>query len=164
MDIWFTPWRYKYVTSGESKEECFICAIKNEKPSPANLIVAKKRFHLVVLNKYPYTTAHLLIAPSTHVATPLESERKILEDEWWIVIRSVEVVKKLYNPWGFNIGMNLSRVAGAGLPQHYHFHVVPRWQGDHNFMSVIGGVRMIPEELEVTWNKLRREFVELGFE
>lgn len=159
MATLFTPWRNRYVTRGRSgDEDCFFCTAAEARDDPERLVVHWTAHHLVMLNRHPYTSGHLMVAPLSHMASPRNSDQAARADLWPTVLRCQEALEDLYDPDGFNLGMNLGRAAGAGVPGHYHFHVVCRWQADTNFMGVVAGVRMVPEELHDSWTKLRRWF------
>ena len=160
-----------YVTSNESKPslpvrvldggdpDCFICQAAATEPEHdlERLIVGRTKLTITLLNKYPYNNGHLLITPRRHVSkldllTPEELVELTSEIAAW-----VKIVEEKMNPEGFNVGLNLGRVAGAGLPGHLHWHIVPRWNGDSNFMTTIGSTKAIPQALEAAWSLLRRE-------
>jgi ATP adenylyltransferase len=120
------------------------------------------KHHLVMLNLHPYSNGHLMVAPLAHVASPEESAAEAREEFWPLVLRSLRVLKQACSPHGFNLGMNLGTPAGAGVPGHYHFHLVPRWNGDTNFMTVLAEVRLVPEDLGQTRDRLRALFEREG--
>ncbi|MCP4661217.1 MAG: HIT domain-containing protein [bacterium] len=155
----FTPWRYAYIT-GEKKEtdDCFFCSAVRDSDNPERLVVHRTEHHLVVLNRHPYNNGHLMVAPLDHLAQPAEADEAARAEFWPLILEAQRVLGEAYAPHGFNMGMNLGRVAGAGVPGHFHFHLVPRWQGDSNFMAVVGDVRLVPEDLETTWIRLRQLF------
>lgn len=142
----------------EKTGPCIFCELPKQKKSPRNLILHKGKKAFVILNRYPYSNGHLMVVPKRH----LEGLEKLTPSEHAelgvLVTRSVAVLKKAFKPQGFNIGMNLGRVAGAGIEDHVHTHVVPRWIGDASFMPVIGNSRVIPEALKETYRKLARIF------
>lgn len=154
MDTLFTPWRFKYISSEKSSSECFLCAAAREPEGADRLVVALRPHHVVLLNRHPYTNGHLMIAPREHLASPDEESAEAGAELWPIVLESKRILERLYSPDGFNIGLNLGRAAGAGVPDHFHLHVVPRWGGDTNFMSVVGSVRLIPEDLQELRSRL----------
>jgi ATP adenylyltransferase len=161
VDTLFTPWRYAYIKQpAASGGECFFCAAARAPEDPGSLVVHRRRHHLVMLNLHPYTNGHVMIAPLAHLASPLASDAEGRAEFWPLVLRTQRVLEAAYQPDGFNLGMNLGRSAGAGVPGHYHFHVVPRWQGDTNFMSVVADVRLVPEDLASSRERLRRLFAE----
>lgn len=154
--LW-TPWRMSYIKSAERMSKCFLCEAPSKSDSEA-LIVHRSNRVFVILNAYPYNTGHVMVAPYRHVADleELDSEESLdlLEE----VKRSIKALKSEYSPQGFNMGINLGRVSGAGLESHVHVHIVPRWSGDTNFMPIVGGAKVLPEDLETTWSRLRRAF------
>jgi ATP adenylyltransferase len=162
VDTLFTPWRYAYIAQQPAPgEECFFCAAARAPEAPDSLVVHLGVHHLVMLNRHPYTNGHVMIAPLAHVASPRDGDAAAQAEFWPLVLATQRVLEQAYRPDGFNFGMNLGRMAGAGVPAHHHFHLVPRWQGDTNFMSVVGGVRLVPEELPACRDRLRRLFTRL---
>jgi len=156
LDILWAPWRMKYIEYAkiEQDSECFICKATNSNEDEKNLVVYKGESVIVLMNRYPYNTGHLLVAPTRHIP-----ELKALTDKELCILlktvkNSVEVIREALKPDGFNIGVNLGRVAGAGLESHVHIHVVPRWNGDTNFMPVIADAKVIPEALQDTYRRL----------
>ncbi len=145
MQTLFTPWRLAYVSVKQPSGDCFFCEAARHPADPERLVVHRGRHHLVMLNRHPYTNGHLMVAPLAHLASPLSCGPEQRAELWPLVLRCQEVLDAAYHPDGFNLGLNLGRAAGAGVPDHFHFHVVPRWRGDTNFMSVVGGVRVVPE-------------------
>jgi ATP adenylyltransferase len=160
--IW-APWRIDYIKS--SKEVgCFLCRYFGEARDEPNLVLARGPTCGVVINRYPYTGGHLMICPYRHVSTLAElTQAEMLETMKWVSL-SVEALKKHMKPEGFNIGINLGEAAGAGLKDHLHVHVVPRWVGDTNFSTVIGDLRVIPQALEALWAELRPSFAAMNME
>jgi len=163
MDHLFTPWRMPYVSRAgreAADDGCILCALRDQDPSndEASYVVFRGTHHYVVLNIYPYTSGHLMIVPNAHAARLADLPEECLEDLGRLAARAEAVLEEVYHPEGINLGMNLGRSAGAGLPDHLHLHVVPRWSGDTNFMTVTGGTRILPEELWETWRKLRGRF------
>ena len=154
-NLW-APWRMPYIKGLEKSEGCFLCHdLAHPEADDENLLLWRTEHCLVVLNRFPYNNGHLLIAPARHIAGLDEtSDAEMLE-----LIKLVREVQKALsltvNPHGFNVGLNLGRCAGAGLPGHMHIHVVPRWDGDTNFMTATAGTRVLPEPLGETWARLR---------
>lgn len=161
MEILFTPWRYSYIVrSGSQESGCFFCAAAREPDHPDSLVVHVARHHLVMLNLHPYSNGHLMIAPLAHLASPHESPPEANAEFWPLALKTQRVLARAYNPDGFNLGMNVGRSAGAGVPDHFHFHLVPRWAGDTNFMTVLAEVRIVPEDLRQSRERLRALFAE----
>ncbi len=155
MDVLFAPWRMKYIEYArlERPRGCFICeAARSEKPED-HLVVHKGEHVVVLMNTFPYNTGHLLIAPLRHVVDFAELEKDELLELMVAVRDSIEWLRRALSPDGFNIGVNLGKVAGAGEP-HIHIHVVPRWSGDTNFMPIIANTKVIPEALRDTYLKI----------
>ena len=148
--------RYIEYASIERPKGCFICeAVRTDKPDE-KLVLYKGKMTIVLMNLYPYNTGHLLIAPIRHVPSIENLSEKELLALFKAVKSSVESLRRALNPHGFNIGINLGRVAGAGLEEHVHVHIVPRWEGDTNFMPILANTKVIPEALKDTYLKLKR--------
>ena len=160
MGTLFTPWRYAYITQPPTAGQgCFFCQGASAPDDPERLVVHVARHHLVMLNRHPYTNGHLMVAPLAHVASPAACGAEARAEFWSTVLLAQRVLEMAYQPNGMNMGMNLGRSAGAGVPDHFHFHLVPRWHGDTNFMTAIGDLRLVPEDLGGTWERLRPLFV-----
>jgi len=144
-------------------EGCVFCAAAAAERNDfrSRLVLAKTDHCIVMLNRYPYNNAHLLILPKEHLGDPADCSDDALFALSRLVRDSVGILREVLTPDGFNVGLNLGDAAGAGIVDHFHFHIVPRWNGDTNFMPVLGDVRVIPEHLEATWNRLRPEFERL---
>lgn len=162
METLFTPWRYEYISGAKSSSECFLCAAGEHPEDDERLVVHAGEFHVVLLNRHPYTNGHLMVAPRQHLRSPAEESPAARAGFWQTVLAAQRALERAYSPDGFNVGMNVGRAAGAGVPDHFHLHVVPRWHGDTNFMSTVGGVRIVPEELGTVLDKLRPLFDEEG--
>jgi ATP adenylyltransferase len=158
MDRLWTPWRLAYVTeSSASAPECIFCAARNDPDREALVVhVAERAF--VILNKFPYNNGHLMIVPARHVSRLADLDRDELTDLMVLGQLAERVLAREYAPHGFNMGLNLGKSAGAGIDGHLHLHVVPRWHGDTNFVSVVGETRVLPEELPATARRLRAAF------
>ncbi len=161
MERLWSPWRLAYVTGGGDRKGCVFCDAQ-EAGDQARLLLWQGDACFVILNLYPYNNGHLMVVPNRHVATLANLEPAELEELMRLTRLSEMVLTEAYQPQGINVGMNLGRAAGAGVVDHLHIHLVPRWVGDTNFMSVIGNVRVLPEELEVTAARLREIFDRLG--
>ena len=158
MDRLWSPWRYTYIQKATPEDACIFCAKIAENNDRANYIVFRGERNFVILNMYPYTNGHLMIAPYEHVAT-LENAHPETLAEMMTLMRECEGhLRTIYNPKGLNLGMNIGESAGAGVPGHIHMHMLPRWPGDANFMTVIAETRVLPETLETTYEKLRAAF------
>jgi ATP adenylyltransferase len=150
--IW-APWRIKYIRS-EKPAGCILCDKPREDKDTENFILYRGKLNFVMLNAYPYNPGHLLIAPYRHTGSLTELTEKERNEHYELVSRGIEVLKKAFKPTGYNIGSNLGKVAGAGIDDHFHSHIVPRWQGDNNFVPVLADVRVIPQALEDTYKDL----------
>jgi ATP adenylyltransferase len=155
MDYLWTPWRYAYVTGADQKSGCIFCNASKETDQQAR-IVHRAEHCYVILNTYPYTNGHVMVVPYAH----LEELHKLPDDAAHEMIvltqRMAAVLRSLYRPDGINLGMNIGKAAGAGVAGHIHMHILPRWVADANFVSVIGETRVLPEALDVTWERLRK--------
>lgn len=163
MEITFTPWRLEYIKSEKKNGEgCIFCSAFEQEPSIENLVVFKNDKSAVLLNKYPYNNGHLLVVPRKHT----DSLAKLDIEETFSLSRTLtfseEALRKIYNPQGINIGMNLGLAAGAGITEHIHYHILPRWFGDTNFATIISDFRAIPENLSETYEKVKEFFDSLS--
>lgn len=161
MHVLFTPWRYTYLTSQKSETGCIFCAAVASDDLPSTLTLFRGRYVLVMLNRYPYTNGHLMVAPVRHASRLDETGQVELSALIRVTAFAQKVLSDAYRPEGFNIGMNIGAAAGAGIADHYHMHVVPRWSGDTNFMSVAASTRLVPQELEATMAELAPRFAGL---
>jgi len=167
MDRLWSPWRLAYVTgTGAGDGGCIFCEAARPAPDGANaaaaLVLVRSRLCYVILNRFPYNNGHLMVVPNRHVAT-LAAASEAERVELMRLTRDAEVaLTEAYQPQGINVGINLGRPAGAGIVDHVHIHLVPRWTGDTNFMSVVGNVRVLPEELGETAARLRPIFERLS--
>lgn len=164
MDYLWSPWRYRYVSQAGKTEGCPFCLKNAADPSQDrdNLVLHRGQFNFVLLNLYPYTTGHLLITPYAHVANLDQLPPETLVEMMALAQRLQTALKSCYNPEGYNLGMNLGKCAGAGVADHLHLHLLPRWTGDVNFMTVIAETRVHPEELLTTYDKLAAYFPRPG--
>jgi ATP adenylyltransferase len=159
MKLLFAPWRMQYVKDSAKTCECFLCPCREPSRDP-DLVVFRGTEAFVVLNRYPYVSGHVMIVPYRHLSSPTDLTASEMVELGVLVQRSMRAITAVYGPQGFNIGMNVGQAAGAGLKDHIHVHVVPRWNGDTNFVPVIGDVKIIPESLDVTRERLERAFRE----
>jgi ATP adenylyltransferase len=163
LDRLWSPWRYEYIASGGAADSgssgCIFCSLRDDPDKDdANFVIHRANHNLVVLNVYPYISGHRLIVPYEHVGE-LDAATKQTTDELMdLTKRCQTALREAYQPAGFNIGMNLGKSAGAGIVDHIHIHILPRWTGDTNFMSTIGNTRVIPEDLVTTYQKVRARF------
>ncbi|HEW64074.1 HIT domain-containing protein [Fervidicoccus fontis] len=160
MKILWAPWRSVYIKeiSKEEKGSCIFCKAIAEKDDNKNLVVFRGNKTFVIMNKYPYNSGHLMVVPYKHVSRIENLDNEELLELSTLIVRSVKVLTELYRPDGFNIGMNIGRAAGAGIEDHIHVHIVPRWIGDTNFMPVIGETRVISENLTEAYAKIKEAF------
>lgn len=158
QNLW-APWRMEYVSNVDDPGECFLCAaVRTPESDRERLVVYRADTCLCVLNRFPYSNGHVLIAPNEHKGRLDElTDQETLELQH-CVLRIIRALEETMGPHGFNVGLNLGRSAGAGLPGHLHWHVVPRWSGDTNFMTVMGDVKVIPQALDRTWEMLHHHF------
>jgi ATP adenylyltransferase len=165
MERLWAPWRMKYILSGdELAEECIFCAFPAHGPERhrEHLILYADERAFVMMNKFPYNNGHVMVIPRAHAGDP-----DALDEESWtataiLLRRSMAALKSAVSPQGFNVGMNLGRVAGAGIDRHLHWHIVPRWNGDTNFMPVVGETKVLSEDLGAGWERLRPHFTKLA--
>jgi len=150
----FAPWRSAYVSSAGAAPGCIFCAAAGG-VADDSLVLARSQRSFALLNRYPYTSGHAMVAPLAHTADLALLDGGTLNEMMALVQRVMGAIQAVYAPHGFNVGMNLGEAAGAGVVDHLHLHVVPRWRGDSNFMSVSGGVRVLPEDLATTLGRLR---------
>jgi ATP adenylyltransferase len=160
MDHIFSPWRYEYVTREKKEGGCALCRLGAADPTgdEAVFVVTRTRHLFVVLNIYPYNSGHLMVVPYRHAGRLAELDDEVLSELARTAARAEAVLEEVYRPDGINLGMNLGESAGAGIADHLHLHVVPRWASDTNFMTVAGETRVLPEDLGATWRRLRGRF------
>jgi ATP adenylyltransferase len=158
--LW-TPWRREFIEGNAQKKdstECFLCAKPAEHDDRKNLILLRARTIYVLLNLYPYNSGHLMVAPYLHTGDLANLDPEIATEMMRVTQRCVDALQRAYRPDAFNIGMNLGKSAGAGVPDHLHVHVVPRWDGDTNFMPVVAETKVLPEALDQTYDRLEPYF------
>ncbi|MBU1239921.1 HIT domain-containing protein [Myxococcota bacterium] len=160
-EIIWAPWRMEFIEGKQPGEEgCVFC---NAASAPTGewenrLILDRSESVLVIMNRFPYVNAHLLVMPLLHVSSPEDLPEAVYTELSLVLRRCLSALQSTMNPAGFNMGMNLGRAAGAGIEDHIHWHIVPRWNGDNNFMPVIGATRCMPQHLMETYNQLRKTF------
>lgn len=159
MEIKFTPWRMAYIQGTDSQKEkgCVLCHLHEADPTQDadHLVLYRGEYCYVVLNLYPYNNGHLMVVPYVHTADLAALDGPIAQELFVLTQRAVDILGKTYHAHGFNIGMNLGRVAGAGIDEHLHMHVLPRWSGDTNFMPLVGDTKLVPEDLNHTYARLK---------
>jgi len=158
--IW-SPWRMAYIQAAKEQGEdagCIFCDLPAEGDDVRTMILARGELAFVIVNSFPYNPGHLMVAPFRHVGAFTSLEAAELADVDGLMARSIRALEQEMEPHGYNLGTNLGRVAGAGIPDHVHWHLVPRWNGDTNFMPVVGQTRVLPELLEETYARLRPRF------
>ncbi len=154
MDYLWTPWRYRYIADAKKDERCIFCdALALGDDAEAGIVLRGEK-NFIILNRFPYTTGHVMIVPFAHVGELGACDPETLAEMMELAQRVQRALETTYHPQGYNLGMNLGRCAGAGVTGHLHLHLLPRWMGDSNFMSTIGETRMEPEELSTTYAKL----------
>jgi ATP adenylyltransferase len=161
VDHLWAPWRLSYIATSKDKpaggDGCFICRAASETDNRGNLMVHRSALSIVVLNRFPYNNGHLLVCPKAHKGQLDDLTNDELLDLQHLLRQMTGIIRGRMNADGFNIGLNLGRVAGAGVPGHLHWHIVPRWQGDTNFMPVVADTKVISQSLEALYDLLREE-------
>ncbi|MBC7189496.1 HIT domain-containing protein [Candidatus Aerophobetes bacterium] len=157
MQILWAPWRLKYILKSGKEKGCIFCQKPRENKDRDNYILLRGENCFVILNAFPYNNGHLLIVPYRHISSVEELNPEESKELMELTGKMVAVLRKVMRPDGFNIGINLGRAAGAGIEDHLHIHIVPRWVGDCNFMPVLSETKVIPEALDKTYEKLKRE-------
>jgi ATP adenylyltransferase len=160
MDHIWSPWRYRYVSTATAGDACIFCSKPAAGCDEENHIVHRGERNFVILNLYPYTNGHVMVAPYEHVASIEQAAEETAVEMMLLVRRVAQHLRAVYQPLGLNLGMNIGECAGAGITGHIHMHVLPRWPGDANFMSVVGETRVMPEDISETYRKLRDAFRE----
>jgi len=159
MNHLWSPWRMKYIeTHGDEENGCIFCSLLNQIDGPENLIVHRNDHVFVILNRFPYTSGHLMVVPYDHQPSFENLDSQTLAEMMQTTTMCMRLLRKLYDPEAFNLGSNVGKAAGAGIAEHVHMHIVPRWAGDTNFMSTLGQTRVLPEELEETYRRIKEEY------
>ncbi len=152
--IW-SPWRMEYIQSNKNEEGCAFCIEMARPDGPENLIVFRGQRVFLILNRFPYTSGHLMVVPFQHESTLMTLDDETRAEMIQVTNQGIQTLRAVYNPQGFNVGINIGEAAGAGITEHIHMHIVPRWTGDTNFMSSLGSTRVLPETLEETYRRVR---------
>ncbi len=156
MNYIWTPWRMKYIQENQDSNDCIFCLAAGGEDGLENLVFHRGEGVFMILNRYPYTSGHIMWVPYRHVSR-LEALTETVRSELMaFTSKAVEVLQSVYQPEGFNLGMNLGNVAGAGIAEHVHMHIVPRWGGDTSFISTVGQTRVLPESLEETYRRVKQ--------
>jgi len=158
MDRLWTPWRFEYLRKADQEPSCVFCGILQQVEDPANFVLCRGRNTFILLNLYPYTSGHLLVVANRHIAALSDAQPEELHEMLDLARQCEYALRQEYHPDGYNMGFNLGRAAGAGVERHLHMHILPRWIGDSNFVSVIGETRVLPEELPTTYRRLKPYF------
>jgi ATP adenylyltransferase len=158
MDYLWTPWRYAYVTGADKPTGCIFCNLPKENDDKHAGIVYRGKHCYVVLNSYPYTAGHVMIVPYEHLDELRKLATEAAHEMMDLTQKMEQVLRSLYKPDGVNLGMNIGAAAGAGVAGHIHMHTLPRWVADANFITVVGETRVIPEALDVTWERIKSAF------
>ena len=151
--LW-APWRMKYVQSHEPITHCIFCQVQVQTDDEKNLLIFRGQYSFVILNRFPYTSGHLLVVANLHRPTLEDLNAPARSEMMELATRGMVVLRKVYHPSAFNFGANIGEAAGAGIAEHVHLHVVPRWSGDTSFMSALADIRVLPEELDETYRRL----------
>jgi ATP adenylyltransferase len=153
--LW-APWRMSYIENTNSEDGCLFCTCLKMQDGEENLILKRSSLTFVILNRYPYVNGHMMVVPNKHVASLDELDPSEQAQLMHLASQSIRVLRKVYNAESFNLGANIGEPAGAGIAEHVHLHIVPRWPGDTNFMATTASTRVLPEALEVTYQRLRQ--------
>jgi ATP adenylyltransferase len=160
MDYLWTPWRYQYISNASPATECVFCAASCAAEDERFFILYRGQYNFIILNIFPYTNGHLMVIPYAHETWLATLADAASHEMMALAKRSQAILSTVYRAHGINLGMNLGEAAGAGVAGHLHLHVLPRWTGDSNFMTVIGETRILPESLETTYHRLKPHFLE----
>jgi ATP adenylyltransferase len=159
MNQLWSPWRMEYIENNNKEAGCVFCQAQAQPDSAENLIAFRGERAYVILNRFPYTSGHLMVIPFVHQSNLEELDPATRAEMMELTARCTTILREIYNPQGFNVGVNIGEAAGAGVLGHVHIHIVPRWKGDTNFMSAIGGTRVLPEALDQTYLRVREAFL-----
>lgn len=161
MDILWAPWRIAYIRKGNRNKGCFLCDVFKNNNDRENFVLYRGNSVFVIVNMFPYNNGHIMVVPNRHIAN-IEGLKETEEKELFFLLKaSLRIIKKTISPGGFNIGINIGEVAGAGVAGHLHLHIVPRWQGDTNFMPVISNTKVISQSIKELYELLYPQFQEL---
>lgn len=155
LDHIWTPWRMEYIQENREEMGCVFCLAADAKDGLDNLVFHRGEGVFMILNRYPYTSGHVMCVPNVHAEKLQDLSREVRVELFEMVTKAVEVLQSVYDPEGFNVGLNLGAVAGAGIADHLHMHIVPRWGGDTSFISAVGQTRVLPESLAETYRRVK---------
>ena len=156
MEFIWSPWRMEYIQDDKQGEKCIFCLALGKTDNSENLIIAREQRVFTILNRYPYTTGHIMVVPILHEPAFENLDKDTSKELMLCTQKAIRILKKVYKPQGFNVGFNIGEAAGAGVLGHVHMHIVPRWIGDTNFMSTLATTRVLPESLEQTYLKIQK--------
>jgi len=152
----FSPWRKDYIDGAFKEEGCIFCNALQKEDNAQNLILHRGTHAIVMLNLYPYTNGHIMVAPMAHQPSLEFLDAETRAEMMELVTQTMTILKEVYSPHAFNLGANIGKAAGAGVPDHVHLHIVPRWNGDTNFMATVGETRVLPETIEETYKRIKQ--------
>jgi len=155
MDHLWSPWRMHYINNKAEEPQCVFCYAVDQTQEAEYLILHRGKNAFVMLNRFPYTSGHLMVLPYEHQPSYEDLTAETRAEMMELINTATQVLRKVYNPNAFNLGANIGEDAGAGIAPHFHFHIVPRWRGDSNFMSVTSNTRVLPEDLQVSYQRLK---------
>jgi ATP adenylyltransferase len=161
MDRLWAPWRLEYI-QGPEDDCCIFCVDENPAEDQSRLIVVRGEYSYVIMNRYPYSNGHLMVSPYRHLSDPGELENREVLEIHQLMVHSQKVLRDVCGAQGYNVGWNIGQASGAGIADHIHMHIVPRWIGDSNFMPVLAGTRVIPQHIERTYSLLAKAFSEFS--
>jgi ATP adenylyltransferase len=155
MDYLWSPWRMNYINNKSDEPQCVFCNAVEQREDEEFLILQRGKTAFVILNRFPYTSGHLMVLPYEHTPSYEDLKPETRAEIMELINSATKILRQVYNPDGFNLGANIGADAGAGIAPHFHFHIVPRWRGDSNFMSVTANTRVLPEDLAVSYQRLK---------
>ncbi len=161
MERLYSPWRSQYIENVDNLDGCFLCNAFKSKDDEENLVLYRGKKAFIIMNLYPYNAGHVMVCPNEHIGDFTKIDKETLHEISELTQFAVKAIQKALKPDGFNLGYNLGRAAGAGLEDHIHNHIVPRWNGDTNFMPVIGEVKVISQDLKEVYHKIKKAMEEL---
>ncbi len=161
MERLYSPWRSQYIENVDNLDGCFLCNAFKSKDDEKNLVLYRGKKAFIIMNLYPYNAGHVMVCPNEHIGDFTKIDKETLHEISELTQFAVKAIQKALKPDGFNLGYNLGRAAGAGLEDHIHNHIVPRWNGDTNFMPVIGEVKVISQDLKEVYHKIKKAMEEL---